>query len=147
MNQEGWGIRDMLLFLAIVCIAILVSMALYKKTFTQLFDNSGSITDFSNETYDSIENQLEKTAHTYTDNYYYKVLENGDEGEVTIRDMQAENLLTVVKDIKDDSIICSGYVHFQKQGGITDYKTYLKCGDNYKTDGYQSKLDEPVKQK
>ena len=49
--------------------------------------------------------------------------------------------------IKDDNIICSGYVTFSKMNGATEYKAYLKCGDNYVTKGYNSKYDEPVKKK
>ena len=147
MNENGWGLKDAVLFIVIVCLALFISMITYHRTFKGLFDNSGSITDIKNETYADIEKDLEDTAHTYTDNYYYKVLEDGDSGVVTIRDMQGEGLVKVVKDIEDDSIICSGYVTFSKENSVTTYTTYLKCGNNYETKGYKAKYDEPVKKK
>ena len=142
MNNKGFGIRDVIVFLAIVCLCILISMVIFRRTFTELFDSNRNIGD---ETYSSIEKDLERIARTYTDNYYGKILEDGDSGVVTIRDMQGENLLTLVRDITDDNVICSGYVTFNRADGVTSYKTYLKCGNNYETDGYQSKYDEPVR--
>ena len=147
MNQNGWGLKDAVWFIVIVCLAIFVSMVTYHRTFKGLFDNKNSVTDINHETYADVERDLENTAHTYTDNYYYKVLEDGDEGIVTLRDLQGENLIKVVRDIEDDSIICSGYINFVKEEGVTTYTTYLKCGDNYETKGYQEKFDEPVKKK
>lgn len=145
MNEEGWGLKDVLIFLAIISVALLVSMVIYRKTFTEIFDNRKSANSFSSETYADIETNLERIARTYTDNYYYKALENGDEGVVTIRDMQAENLLTEVKDIENDKTNCTGYVRFRKEASVTNYTAYLNCGDNYQTEGYQSKYDEPIK--
>jgi len=147
MRENGWGIKDVFAFLAIIALALLISMVIYRRTFTELFNGSGSAFDRESETYYSIEEDLEKSAHTYTDNYYYKILEDGDEGYVTIRDMQDKNILKVVKDINDDNVICSGYVYFKKIGGVTNYKTYLKCGDNYETEGYKAKYDKDVKKK
>lgn len=141
MNEEGWGFKDMFWFLAIICVALLLAMMLYNRTFSDLFDSSSG--EYSGETYSDIESDLEKTAHTYTDNYYYKILEDGDEGYITIRDMQDKNLLSSVKDIKDENISCSGYVYFEKHES-TMYKAYLKCGDNYETAGYKAKYDEKV---
>ena len=142
MNEEGWGLKEVLIFIVIVFLCIFISMTVYNKTFGDLF---GSGDNYKDETYEDIEAELENTAKTYTDNYYNKVLENGDEGIVTIRDMQGEGLLTAVKDINNNSINCSGYVEFKTTNSKTKYTTYLKCGDNYQTKGYIEKYDEPVK--
>ena len=142
MNEEGWGLKEVLIFIVIVFLCIFISMTVYHKTFGDLF---GSGDSYNDETYEDVEVQLENTAKTYTDNYYGKALENGDEGVVTIRDMQGEGLLTAVKDIENDSINCSGYVNFKVNNKKTLYKAYLKCADNYQTKGYQEKYDEPVK--
>ena len=96
MNQEGWGLKEVMVFIVIVFLCIFISMTVYHKTFGDLF-GTGSY----DETYSDIERQLENVAKTYTDNYYGKVLENGDEGIVTIRDMQGRGLLTAVKDVKN----------------------------------------------
>ncbi len=141
MNEKGWGLKDAVIFIVIICLALFISMITYHRTFKGLFDSSDSI----EETYADIEKELENTAHTYTDNYYYKVLENGDSGVVTIRDMQEEKLIRVVRDIKNNNVICSGYVKFKKSNGKTIYTAYLNCKNNYQTKGYQSKYDEPVK--
>lgn len=142
MNEEGWGLKEVLIFIVIVFLCIFISMTVYNKTFGDLF---GSGDSYNDETYEDVEAQLENTAKTYTDNYYGKALENGDEGIITIRDMQGEGLLTQVKDIKNDSINCSGYVKFKTNNKQTIYTTFLKCGENYQTKGYQEKYDEPVK--
>ena len=144
MNEKGFGLRDVLVFLAIVCLCILISMVIFKRTFNELFNSDNS---YNSETYSSIEDDLERIGKTYTDNFIGKILEDGDNGVITIRDMQAENLLKVVRDIEDDNIICSGYVTYDKYDGIANYKAYLKCADNYITKGYRSSLDEPVKKR
>ena len=140
MNQEGWGLKEVMVFIVVVFLCIFISMTVYHKTFGDLF-GTGSY----DETYSDIERQLENVAKTYTDNYYGKVLENGDEGIVTIRDMQGRGLLTAVKDIKNKQEKCSGYVKFAKQNNQTKYQTYLNCSNNYQTKGYLEKYDEPVK--
>lgn len=145
MNEEGWGLKEGFGFIAIMCIAILITMTMYNRSIKDLFDSTGGIADKEEETYNDIENELINIAHTYTDNYYYKALEDGDEDIITIRDMQGENLLKSIADIKDENIHCSGYVYFKTADGTTTYKPYLKCGNNYQTDGYTEKYDEPVK--
>ena len=142
MNEEGWGLREFLGFIVVICLAVLVTMAMYNRGFNDLFDSS---TETENETYNDIEDILVSTAHTYTDNYYYKALEDGDEDRVTVRDMQGEELLKNIIDLKDNKIHCSGYVYFKKEDGKTTYEPYLKCGENYQTVGYKAKYDEPVK--
>ena len=110
---------------------------IYQKNFSDLFSSQKV-----NNSYSDIERELIKVTHNYTDNYYYKVLENGDSDYITVKGLQEEGLITNVVDIK--KIHCSGYIHFYKEEGITHYDPYIKCGDNYTTKGYQSSHDVAV---
>ena len=141
MNQEGWGLKDVILFLVIILLAIVIAMFIYNRTFNNLF--AGIDNKAPKETYSDIEQNIAHNARTYTDNYYSKALENGDSGVVTVRAMQQVRLLQSVKDIKTKKN-CSGYVLFAKTNGVTNYEPYLKCS-NYQTKGYKSSLDENVK--
>lgn len=139
MNNYGYGIREFLGFLTCILIALFIAMIMYNKNFGELFDGS-----VSSDSYKDIEDDLITVAITYTDNYYYKVLENGDSDYVTIKTLKDEKIISRVTDLKNHKLECSGYIHFYKQEGKTIYDPYIKCGDNYQTEGYNNARDEAL---
>ena len=139
MNNYGFGLREFLGFLTCILIALFIAMVMYHKNFGELFDSS-----VSSQSYQDIEKDLANVAIIYTDNYYYKVLENGDSDYVTIKTLKEEKIITKVTDLKDHKLECSGYIHFYKENSKTIYDPYIKCGDNYQTAGYNKDYDEAL---
>lgn len=137
MNQNGWGIREVLMFVCVLSLALLVTMVMYNKTFGQLFSDSSS----SKSSYSSLEGELKDAGRTYTDNFYYKVLESGDDDYVTSDELIDKNIIKPLKDPNNGRISCQGYVHFYKKDSVTVYDSYLKCGDAYETKGYDASRD------
>lgn len=139
MNNYGYSYKEYLGFLVGILIALFITMVMYNRTFGQLFDSS-----ISSDSYQSIENDLIEVAHNYTDNYYYKILENGDSDYVTIKTLKDEKIIKKVTDLQNRKVECSGYVYFYKEKGTTFYKPYIKCGDNYQTAGYDKANDAEI---
>lgn len=135
MNNRGFGMNEFFLFIAIMCLSLLVTMVMYNKTINGLFGGSREVT------YSDIENEMMSSARNYTDNYYYKVLEDGDNDYVTISVLEEEGILDKIMDPKNSKESCTGYVNFYKEDGHTSYVPYLRCGTNYQTNGYKAKYD------
>lgn len=133
MNQGGWGLKDVMLYIVVLSFALLIAMLLYDKSFGQLFGKLDSDLDYS-----LMEKKMVKAAHNYTDNFYYKLLEDGDSDYVSLRILKSDGLLKA----SDGFSGCSGYVHFYVKNGRTSYVPFLKCGDDYTTDGYDTKKEQ-----
>ncbi len=142
MNQGGWGLRDAMGFIAVLMVAVLITMVMYNRSLKDLFNGSGTADRVIVNSYSELEEKMISSTQNYVDNYYYKALENGDNDIVTVQELQDNEILKQLQDVKDENLLCSGYVEFAKTAGRTSYKPYLKCGDNYQTTGYQSKFDE-----
>lgn len=139
-NQGGWGFKNVFAIIAVLAAAILIAMITYNRSFSELF---GAIDeDADNITYQTLENRLIRAAKTYTDNYYYKPLEEGDEDYVSVNTLIDNGVMNELEDVEDKNTTCTGYVHFYKEEGTATYEPYLKCGDNYKTPNYSSAYDE-----
>ena len=136
MNNGGWGLKDVLFFIVILCLSLLVAMILYHKTIGDLFGGSVVAT-----TYDNLEKDIAYAAKDYVNNHYYKTLKNGDSDRVTLKTLQSENLIKKVVDPDDSRIECTGYATFSKENNRTTYRPYLKCGSRYKTAGYKVNYD------
>ena len=132
MNNRGWGINNAFFFIAIVCLAILITMVLYNRNFADLFGG-----EEARLTYSGIEEKMVHAANSYVNNYYYKSLEDGDSDYVTLKTLENNDLLNRIVDPQNDKIDCEGYVTFTKSRGNTDYDAYVKCANNYKTEGYK----------
>ncbi len=136
MNNRGWGLNNAFFFIAIICLSILITMVLYNRNFADLFGGSEE-----SLTYSGVEDKMMHAARSYVNNYYYKVLEDGDRDYVTVSSLVSQKLLEEVHDPQSKNIICTGYVTFEKQNGNLLLEPYLKCANNYKTTGYESNYD------
>lgn len=162
MNNRGWGMSDLFWILAILGIALLVSMVVYYQN----FGNGSSAKDYpegeaevtsptkapsepeeleeenkeddkeidvdSTLTYGEMEELLKGSAIEYVKKYY----SDPSVSEVIIKDeeLEREALISGLHDPNDSSASCEGYVIYQKEGNT--YLPYLKCGSNYVTNGY-----------
>lgn len=139
--SNDWGLKECLFFILAIAFALFVAVFLYNQSIGDLFSNDNKSVD----EYKQTEEDLVSVAKIYVENYYYKVLEPGDEDHITVRGLQEEGLITEVVDAKKEHIKCSGYVIFKNKEGITYYDPYIKCKDSYQTKGYNEKYDLKIK--
>jgi len=138
MNNVGAvGLKEVFLFITIMCLCILVTMIMYNKTVKDIFGGSS----MNGLTYQDTEDKVSKAAKDYAFNNYNNKLENGDSEYVTIETLQNEGLIDEVIDPKDSDITCSGYVNFIMRNNEIIYDPYIKCGLNYHTKGYNANYD------
>lgn len=153
MNNEGWGLRVMLAFVAILCIALMISIYLIQKNFSFLLTDHSSknINNDSNinenvtikKTYSGIEKEMVASAKKYITKIYNNNADEADFLKIKISSMQKEGLLGTINDIKDKDIVCSGYVACRKEeDNSVSYEPYLKCGSKYTTKGYNERYDD-----
>jgi len=138
MNNIGaLSIRQVFLFIAIMCLCILVTMIMYNKTVKDIFGG----TEMNGLTYKDTEEKVTKAAQDYVFNNRKNDLKNGDRDYVTIETLQNEGILDIVIDPKDNNVTCTGYVSLKMQNNEITYDPYIKCGPNYHTKGYNANYD------
>ncbi len=153
MNNEGWGLKIMLLFVAILCIALMISIYLIQKNFSFLlaedpFKNTNTNNNINEnvtvkKTYSGIEKELIAGAKKYIKEVYNDSADEADFLKIKISSMQKKGLLGTINDIKDKNIVCSGYVACRKEeDNSISYEPYLKCGNKYTTKGYIDRYDD-----
>lgn len=139
MNENGWGFKDFILILAIIFIALLVTVAIYqvnfnKKDATKPIDSVEE--EKITETYDDMELRLKIAAQRYQNNNYQGTFESKETWVLSYDLLRKEGYLKKrLYDNLDSSSECSGYVVFNKEGSNISYDPFLKC-KNYVTDGY-----------
>ena len=138
MNNKGaLELKQVFLFIAIMCICILITMIMYNKTVKDIFGG----TEMDGLTYKDTEDKVSKAAEEYTFNQNRRNMENGDKDTVTIETLQDEGILDIIIDPKDKDTTCTGYVDFKMRNNEIIYDPYIKCGNNYHTKGYNANYD------
>lgn len=138
MNQKAFGLKEFIILIAVIFICIIVIVSLYKS----IFNTNATpepVTKQETETYEDLENRLKLAAERYLNNSNYSSsIENTESWTLSYSMLKKEEYLEEIKDIKDKNIECNGYVEFIQDGGQISYKPFLKCGNNYQTEGYDS---------
>lgn len=152
LNNRGWGLSTMLIFcailgIAIVFVAIMVDQnfgdgksSSNKKPNTNQKPNTGGKPNTAG-TYPELESMVVAATKKYQEKYYSKDLLENDNMVVSITSLIKEGYMKQIHDIKNTSISCSGYGTFIKINGNVEYHAYIKCGSNYETTGYLERLD------
>ena len=153
LNNRGWGLQAMLVGVLVLMIALVIIAVLIQNTFNNIMEpinndnhqteNDGNKNDEDKsqyKSYEEIENSILSAAKKYQKEYYSDILD-GEKISVTLKNLQEEKLIGEINDIKDKSIVCSGYAIFINDDEKIIYNAYIKCGDNYETIGYQDFYD------
>jgi hypothetical protein len=161
MNNRGWGLDVMLRLCSVIGIALIVVAIIYNFYYKKNvggFDKDGVDTEYnttdenyqystdtrseddtyvteSKKTYDDILEEMKVASDTYVTNHYNN-LKSGSV-RISLDSLIEDKLLDTIYALDDNTVICNGYVDYSINGGSKEYKSYLKCGDLYKTDGYQ----------
>jgi len=122
LNNRGWGLRVMMLFILVLMIALVVIYILINRNFPQ----------YVNYNY-----QKEETKVILALKKYYKEndikLNNNEEKIISVKKLKNSGLL-------ENFNKCTGYGLLKKDGKII-YDAFIRC-DGYITDGYINYLDE-----
>lgn len=86
--------------------------------------------------YQSNEKKLEKLASTYIFLNGNSYPTTGSRIIITLNDLKDANLIENLRDVQNDEIECDAYVEVSKTLSAFKYDSYLKCGENYQTIGY-----------
>lgn len=166
MNNEGWGLSEMLFCLCIIVLALVVSVIMINKSINNFNESASGNNKEENEkipnqeetkeeekeeieeqpvvqeykTYSEIEEAMTNAAKQYQEKIYGEDLLEGDKISVTIKSLVREGYLTSINDPSNKKSECSGYVTFIKENNEVTYNAYLKC-DEYTTEGYLERLD------
>lgn len=145
MNNQSWGLRKMLLLCLILIIALIVALYIVDTKVVKIFGTNGYINSiFSNNdstNYNTTELKMISAAKKYVSAAYSTGLEEGDPLYIKVSSLQRDKFLDQLIDPESQDIICSGYVKVLKTDGNDTYRAYLKCGNNYETEGYLARLD------
>lgn len=148
MNQNGWGLKDFLFILGIITLALLITAGIYKRSFKNLFGSEPKPIEeetkvIETETYKDLEYKLKRAAERYQNDNYQGNFESTETWILNYKLLRKDKYLKEkLNDIYDRSIECNGYVRFEKRQSNIDYHPFLKCGNSYKTEGYDEKYEE-----
>ena len=127
LNKNGWGLNEMLILSGILILFLFVAIYFI---YTMYSDAAES---FNDKYYQGLEEELEKNAKTYIDNYYDDVL-NSDGIIISKEDLAKHNLDVALNDKMGRD--CAGYVKASKTKGKTNIDAYISC-IGYETKGYE----------
>jgi prepilin-type N-terminal cleavage/methylation domain-containing protein len=133
-NKKGFTLVELLAVIVILGIVAVITVPIIsrviKKAGTDVFSINEELMSKGAESYFSINDDL---LPTYI----------GGKSTVTLTNLVADGYMKDIKNPKDESTLCEGYVVAIKDAieGY-EYNAYLKCGTNYITDNYDA--DNPV---
>ena len=129
MNR-GWSLQEMMgmILVLMICLVIIAIVANSKLSF--LFAN----TETNTLTYETLENRVVTALKDYEIKYYGGSLDSG-ELIVKISTLQSEKILDDLIDKSANK--CTGYGKIVSANDTETYTAYIKCGNDYRTTGYE----------
>lgn len=141
MNQGGFGFKDFIIICAIIMAIVIVTFVIYKVSFQKPDKVTRSVdTKVSKyESYEDMQYYLKKGAERYQNDHYHGDVESDEiwilSSELLLKEGYLKGKLI---DVDGSNNECDGYVRFVKKGASVSYEPYIKCGDNYVTEGYNT---------
>ena len=130
MNTDGFGLKNFIILISVMFVCIAIVIGLYNYSFKPFFENEKFENDSS---YLKKLDELLVAAERYQNDNYSS---NSNEKTTWILSYSFLKKEKYVDKIMNNGKECNGYVVFKQEGAKISYKPYLKCGDNYKTEGY-----------
>ena len=143
LNNKGWGFTEMFVLMGILIIFLGIAIFFIYRMYNGLEQNNLIKTNDNTSIkapekteikylYSDLEYKMKNGTIRYINNFFKE--------EIT-SDLISKDVITPIKDLKDNSI-CSGYVKvlYQSSDYVT-YLPYLKCS-NYTTNGYDREYDK-----
>lgn len=134
MNNKGWGLNEMLICCGLLGIAFLVVIVLIEQNFKNLV-NAEDQGFNQTYTYSQIEKSLIVASTNYLEDQRLEI-EDGSTLKITMSTLLEKGYIQNLYDKNNN--LCTGYVVYSKDRHDYSYKPYVKCGSDYKTDGYMN---------
>ena len=136
MNQKGFGLKEFVIIFAVGFICILVISSIYQSIIPGA--EMQSEPEKEKITYKDLEQELKQAAERYQNDTYSGNSSETAVWELSYSMLRKEKYLDKLIDPNDKNTECTGYVEFIQDGAKISYKPFLKCGNNYQTDGYEA---------
>lgn len=134
--MNGFGRKEFIILLAVMLIAIIISMSLFNQKVTPEEEVIEEPVE-EKVTYTDLEKKLKLGAERYQNDNYSVDADKDETWILTYTFLKKEDYLDKIKDLSNNEE-CDGYVIFEKEGMNITYAPYLKCS-NYTTKGFDSK--------
>ena len=130
LNEKGFGMKEIMMTVIVMFLAVVVTMFLYDRNFKSLFEGNKDIE--SEPTiqykYEEAEKKLQKAAKEYVQDTFNKDDIADFNMTITSKTLISKNYLN---DFSANGNACTGYVKLKENS----YKAYINCGD-YITEDY-----------
>ena len=140
-NNRGMAMKDILMVVVVMVVAIIVTMFMYNRNFKTLFEGDTekeSIPEIDYE-YEKAEDTLKNAAKKYyNDNFSKDKVGEIPSMTISLKTLQDKDY---IDSLEANDKTCTGYVTIKNNNNTTSYNSYVKCG-KYKTEGYNSGGDE-----
>lgn len=155
MNNKGFGLTEVIIFIVAAMITLVVCVIVYDKNFgnintegldeaTQIIGESvnnetdeedSDINDRKTKEYKELTDRMVNASKIYISNNY-----TGKTDQIIIKlsELVSKDYMDQLLDPNDAEVICTGYIIYD---GDSYYTPYLKCGENYISDNYNSEFE------
>lgn len=156
MNNKGFSLKSMLFFIIFIVIVIII----FNSVTSSLLNTSTKGTNYQNvyrkylqttaivvpkedkySSYNDMELELASGLRKYVESKNIKI-EKDKIVYIKLVTLQNSGLIGNLKDITNEAVYCSGYAIGSNEADTYIYKGYIKCGNNYKTEGYNASYDQ-----
>lgn len=129
IDNRGFGIQSMMIAVLVLMMCLVLISAFANKVFNNISNEETNSTD-----YIEIEEKVEQATKKYQQKYYNNILD-GDEIKVSLKSLQNEGFIDILKDNKNN--VCDGYAYIIGKENKVIYNAYIRCGNEYKTKGFK----------
>lgn len=162
MNNKGWGLWDLILIVVVLGAALVFAFYMANNNLNipvetgilpkeeetnkeennkeenkeeQKEENKEENKEETNiDKYKALESKLTLAANSYIKDVY-KDKRNADDVIVTLKKLVDSQYILPIYDIEDNTQKCIGYVDVSLIDNELEYASYIKCGDNYQSEG------------
>ncbi len=141
----NWGLEK-IFFYILVFILIIILIVYSVNNYLGFIEKTNTEEEIIVEnniidTYEKLENSVEMATKKYIIKNYPQ-LSIKDNFIIMTDSLIKGKYIENIKDIKNKSLNCNGYVTVYNNGKNINYKVYIKCGNKYTTNGYDNKYME-----
>jgi len=167
MNNKGWGLQAMILWCAVLGILLIVATVTINSSINNLYNGNGKYSNGSSvikkeEVEEDKETEKEEpkeeekddkdyldyldimvdASKKYIEKNYKDDYANADHLKLSTKMLINNDYMERIVDPNNSSLECVGYIAVENVNNELIYEPYLKCGDNYETEGFISRHAE-----
>ena len=166
MNNRGWGLQAMILWCAVLGLLLIFATVAINGSINSLYDNdnqrhSNGSSVIKKEDKEKEENKKEEdikddkeedkgedkdyvvfldtmisASKKYVKDNYSENYESADHMKLSTKMLINNDYMSRIVDPNNKSLECMGYIAIEYVNNELIYEPYLKCGNNYETEGF-----------